>query len=228
VGESVKAMTADLAESSAAEGRYAGPTTGTERLLSEVLADIMRVERVSVDSHFFDDLGADSLVMAHFCARVRKRADLPSVSIKEVYRHPTISNLATAVTDATPVTASVPASTEVATPAGTSQYVLCGALQFLSMLGYFYLTALVFARGYDWISAGSGLIDFYVRSVLVGGVSFLAFCTLPILAKWMLIGRWKPQQIRIWSLGYVRFWVVKTLVRSNPLVLFAGSPIYVL
>jgi non-ribosomal peptide synthetase-like protein len=232
VGESVKATTADLPESSAAEGRYAGPTTGTERLLSEVLADIMGVERVSVHSHFFDDLGADSLVMAHFCARVRKRADLSSVSMKEVYRHPTISSLATAVTDAAPlpasVPASVPASTEVATPTGALQYVLCGALQFLSVLGYFYLAALVFARGYDWISAGSGLIDFYVRSVLVGGVSFLAFCTLPILAKWMLIGRWKPQQIRIWSLGYVRFWVVKTLVRSNPLVLFAGSPIYVL
>jgi non-ribosomal peptide synthetase-like protein len=228
VGESVKAMTADLAESSAAEGSYAGPTTGTEQLLSEVLADIMRVERVSVDSHFFDDLGADSMVMAHFCARVRKRADLPSVSMKEVYRHPTISGLATAVTDAAPVPASVPAPTEVATSAGTSEYVLCGALQFLSVLGYFYLTALVFARGHDWISASSGLIDFYVRSVLVGGAGFLGVCMLPILAKWMLIGRWKPQQIRIWSLGYVRFWVVKTLIRSNPLVLFAGSPIYVL
>ena len=43
----------------------------------------------------------------------------------------------------------------------------------------------------------------------------------------MLIGRWKPQQIRIWSLGYFRFWLVKTLVKSNPLALVAvGSPLY--
>jgi hypothetical protein len=42
--------------------------TGTETVLAEVLADVARVERVPVDSHFFDDLGADSLVMAHFCA----------------------------------------------------------------------------------------------------------------------------------------------------------------
>ena len=48
-------------------------------------------------------------------------------------------------------------------------------------------------------------------------------CILPILAKWTLIGRWKPQQIRVWSLKYFRFWLVKTLVRLNPLVLFAGS-----
>ena len=49
-----------------------------ERVLSELLADVMQVERVSVDSNFFDDLGADSMVMARFCARVRKRPDLPA------------------------------------------------------------------------------------------------------------------------------------------------------
>jgi non-ribosomal peptide synthetase-like protein len=206
------------------------PTTGTETILAEVLADIVGVERVSVDSHFFDDLGTDSMVMAHFCARARKRADLPSVSMKEVYRHPTIRSLATALDAAPPgnIPASVPAPTEVATPVGTPQYVLCGTLQFLSVFGYFYLAAFVFARGYEWISAGPGLIDVYLRSVLAGGAVSLGLSTLPILAKWMLIGRWKRQQIRIWSLAYVRFWVVKTLIQSNPLVLFVGSPIYVL
>ena len=60
------------------------------------------MERVSVDSNFFDDLGADSMVMARFCARVRKRPDLPSVSIKDIYQYPTIKSLATAVADAAP------------------------------------------------------------------------------------------------------------------------------
>src|SRR5918992_967771 len=208
----------------------ADPRTRTESIFSEVLAGIVHAERVSVESHFFDDLGADSLMMAHFCARVRKRSDVPPVSMKEVYRYPTIRGLATALVGEmpTPVESSVPAPVEVAKPVGTLTYVLCGTLQFLSVLGYFYLTALVFVRGHDWISAGSGLTDFYARSVLVGGAIFLGMCILPILAKWMLIGRWKPQHIRIWSLGYVRFWIVKTLVRYNPLVLFAGSPVYVL
>src|ERR671916_232482 len=60
-------------------------------------ADVVRVERVSVDSHFFADLGADSMVMARFCARVRKRAELPAVSMKDIYRHPTGRGLATAL-----------------------------------------------------------------------------------------------------------------------------------
>src|SRR5207249_6873210 len=54
-------------------------------------------------------------------------------------------------------------------------------------------------------------------------------CAVPIAAKWVLVGRWKPQQIGLWSLTYVRFWLVKTLVRSNPAArLFFGTPLYVL
>jgi non-ribosomal peptide synthetase-like protein len=216
----------------------AATPTPVEEILAEVLAGVVGVERVSADSHFFDDLGADSMVMAQFCARVRKRPDLPSVSMKDIYQHPTISGLATALAPAnaalTPIESSVPSSVEspvpssdeVATPVSTPQYVLCGALQLLAFLGYSYLAGFVTAQGFGWISEGSGLIDIYLRAVLFGGALFVGVCTLPILAKWLLVGRWKPQQIRIWSLGYVRFWVVKTLVRANPLVLFAGSPLY--
>ena len=228
VQEAPVAMTAGLAESSLTQGRGAWSESNTGSALADVLADVVRVERVSVDSNFFDDLGADSMVMAQFCARVRKRPDLPSVSIKDVYQHPTIRSLATALGDAAPipVVSPAPTSVEVATPIGTPQFVLCGVLQFLIFLGYSYLTALVIAQGYEWISAGSGALDIYLRSVLSGFAVFLFLFTVPILAKWILIGRWKPQQIRIWSLAYVRFWVVKTLVRRNPIVLFTGSPLF--
>src|SRR3989449_7882910 len=103
----------------------------TESILAEVLAGVLRVDRVSVDSHFFEELGADSLVMAHFCARVRKRGDLPSVSMQDVYQHPTIRSLAAARADAVPSSAkpSVPAAIEPATPTSSGEYILCGALQ---------------------------------------------------------------------------------------------------
>jgi non-ribosomal peptide synthetase-like protein len=42
----------------------------------------------------------------------------------------------------------------------------------------------------------------------------------------LLIGRWKPREINVWSLAYLRFWLVKTLIHANPLALFAGSPVY--
>jgi non-ribosomal peptide synthetase-like protein len=210
------------------------PSAGTEEVLAKVLADIVGVERVSVDSHFFDDLGADSMVMARFCARARKQAALPSISIKDVYRHPTIRGLASAL-DAvvpSPVPAPLPASSpvapEVIEPAGSAQYLLCATLQSLSLFAYAFLLELALVEGYDWVSAAKGWADIYSRSVLFGGALFVGLCMLPILAKWTLIGRWKKQQIRLWSLAYVRFWVVKTLIRLNPLVLFVGSPLYVL
>ena len=212
------------------ENRRSAATTGAESIFAEVLADVLRVDHVSVDSHFFDELGADSLVMAHFCARVRKRGNLPSVSMRDIYRHPTIRSLAAALADVAPSSAksSVPAAIE-ATPTSTREYVLCGALQLLFFLGYSYLAAVAAGAGYEWISAGSNAVDIYMRLVLASVASFLAVCILPILVKWMLVGRWKPERIRIWSLAYVRFWIVKTLIRSNPCALmFVGSPLYAL
>ena len=100
VTQSVDVLTAPLGEDSTARDGYVGPKTPVETALAGVLAEILLVERVSVDNHFFDDLGADSLVMAQFCARVRKRPDLPSVSMKDIYQHPTISSLAAALAPA--------------------------------------------------------------------------------------------------------------------------------
>jgi non-ribosomal peptide synthetase-like protein len=209
--------------------RPGAATTGTESILAEVLADVLRVDRVSVDSHFFDELSADSLVMAHFCARVRKRGDLPSISMRDIYRHPTIRSLAVALADAAPSSAKplVPAAIEAATPTSTSEYVLCGGLQALFYLGYSYLGVLAAIEGYEWMVAGSAGVESYLRLVLFSAAAFLVVCAVPIVAKWLLIGRWKPQSIRIWSLAYVRFWIVKTLIRSNPGVyLLVGSPLY--
>lgn len=205
------------------------PANGTEHVLAEVLAGVVHVERVPVDSHFFDDLGANSLVMAHFCARVRKHPDLPAVSMRDVYGHPTIRGLAAAlaeVPDEPPAPAPEPA--EPPPPGSTARYVLCGALQFLVFAAYCLLSGLVTAQGYDWVSAGEGVVDVYLRSALFGGAVFVGVCALPVVAKWVLVGRWKETEFPVWSLAYLRFWTVKALLHANPMVLFAGNPLFVL
>jgi len=201
-----------------------------ERALCEVLSEVAGVTNVSPDSHFFEDLNADSMTMAKFCARVRKRPDLPSVSMKDIYRNPTVRGLAAALVKASPVTSepSVPVLAEMPTPGSTRQYVLCGVLQLLAFLAYIYGAAMAATTAYSWISAGSGFVQIYLRCVLAGGALFLVMCTLPIAAKWILIGRWKPERIPVWSMRYFRFWLVKTLVRANPLVLMVGSPLHIL
>jgi non-ribosomal peptide synthetase-like protein len=202
---------------------------GVEAVFAELLAEVLRVDRVSVDSHFFDDLGADSLVMAHFCARVRKRGNLPAVSMRDVYAYPTIRTLTAALADVAPRPAKPPLSAVVEAPTPTSapEYILCGALQTLFFLAYSYFVVLAIVTGYAWVEAGANAGAIYLRLVLASGAAFFLVSAVPIAAKWMLVGRWKPQQIRLWSLAYIRFWIVKTLIRTSPAArLFFGTPLY--
>ncbi|WP_448619633.1 Pls/PosA family non-ribosomal peptide synthetase [Geodermatophilus sp. URMC 65] len=204
--------------------------------LAAVLADVLQVDSVDPDAHVFEDLGADSMVMARFCARVRKDPGLPAISIKDVYAHPTLRGLAAAVAEPVPAVAEPAEAAPAPAPeapartvrrATSVEYVLCGILQALFFLGYCMLVASVGVAGYGWISEGEGVVDLYARSVLFGGATFVGLSLLPIVAKWVLIGRWKPQQFPVWSPAYVRFWIVKTLVQRNPmLLLFTGTPLY--
>jgi non-ribosomal peptide synthetase-like protein len=220
------------------------PESTVEATFAELLAGILDVEEVPPDSHFFDDLGADSLLMAQFCARVRKRDGMPSVSMKHVYEHPTLRGLAssfahdpaeavtaqdTVIVQDTALEPPPPApAPQPPAPAGRLQYVLCGTLQLLFMLAYLFVAAALVVEGYEWIAASAGLVDAYLRAVAFSAAAFLGMCAVPVVAKWALVGRWKPAPIRVWTLPYVRFWIVKTLVQRNPLVLLAGTPLHTL
>jgi non-ribosomal peptide synthetase-like protein len=211
------------------EDRRGSATADLESTFGEILSGLLQVGSVPVESHFFDDLGADSLVMAHFCARVRKLGNLPSVSMKDVYAHPTIRGLATALDDSLPGPPRPTPSTPAAAPTPTSQaeYLLCGALQALFFLAYSAAGVRAIGAGYAWVTAAADAIGMYLRLVVAVDVAFLSASALPIAAKWVLVGRWEPRQIRLWSLDYFRFWIVKSLVRSSPaLRLFVGTPIF--
>lgn len=216
-------------------GSYTAPVTTAEESLAKQLGAVLGLERVSTDAHFFNDLGANSLLMAHFCARVRKETDLPSAAMQDVYQQPTVRQLAAFLTKVQTQAALEPAlpvagfvTREPAPPVGTFQYVLCGAIQFLIFLGYTMFAALMVVIGFAWTTEVTNPLDMWFRSVGFGAATFLVLSVTPIILKWALVGRWKTGEIRIWTLAYVRFWAVKTLTRANPLVLFAGSPIYVL
>ncbi len=163
--------------------------------LAEVLAGIVHVDRVPVDAHFFDDLGADSMVMAQFCARVRKRADLPSVSMKDIYQHPTISSLATALADTVPAPA-VPDS-PVAGRGGRHRRrhgpPACGWRPVRGAAAAGLPRVLLprrAARG-PRATSGSrpapGVVDIYLRSVVFGAARCSSSCAPSrSLAKWVL------------------------------------------
>ncbi|WP_284764212.1 Pls/PosA family non-ribosomal peptide synthetase [Arthrobacter sp. efr-133-R2A-63] len=209
------------------------PVTPTERILAPALASALHLTSVSTTANFFNDLGANSLLLAHFCANVRKVANPPSVSMREIYAHPTIAALSAAL-DSASVGSTAGADVEgreIATAepflrVGTGQYLLCGVLQALAGLAYAYLVVLIPSAGEQWIGGSRQPGVLAARSVVVGTVSFLALAVMPIALKWALIGRWKAEEFPLWSLRYVRFWFVKTLVNTSPVRLFVGTPVF--
>ena len=238
----------------AARGAAVAPANPTESSLAAVLASVLGVDRVSVDSHFFDELGASSLLMARYNAALRERTTLPSVSMKDIYLHPTVRKLAASLVPAIPPQPSSALSPPMgqpqlgtqphparqydpyqppprlpAQPSGTPHYFLCGALQLLTFAAYIAGGAVLLESGSSWVLGARGILDIYARLVAFGSGTLLGLGALPIVVKWLLIGRWKPRSIRAWSLGYFRFWLVKTMVVANPMArLLLGTPLYTL
>jgi non-ribosomal peptide synthetase-like protein len=252
----------------------AEPDVALAQEFAQILAELLNVDGVGHDAHFFDDLGADSLLMAQFCSRVRKRPALPKVSMKDIYGNSTVNTLAAAVgpvaaaastaaatigppapapagddlldlaellgehyrplkslpEQATPVVESeaIPEqAVPVVPPPGRLRVFLCALVQLAVLIAPLFTAAVAGRVGFRWITAGHGVAAEYLRTVGFLGAGVAVLFLLPIVAKWLLIGRWKPRDIPLWSIAYLRFWLVRSLTQRNPLLhLMMGSPLF--
>jgi yersiniabactin nonribosomal peptide synthetase len=75
---------------------YAAPATELETALCAIWRQVLNVEQVGVTSSFFD-LGGDSLLAVRMAALVQARLGRP-VSLRKVFKHPTIRALIEALT----------------------------------------------------------------------------------------------------------------------------------
>ena len=202
------------------------PSTPTQEKLAAVIAEVLRLEAVSVEDHFFDELGANSLLMARVTAKLRALADLPPLSMRDVYLNPTVARLAAHV-DALGREGDIAEVEEAFHTPSVLSYWTCGALQLGFYLAYGWLMAWAADIGLEWIyDVYEQLPVLYMRAVLVSLGGFFGLTALSIALKWALIGRWKAERIPIWSLAYFRFWVVATMTRLAPVTIFRGSPLY--
>ena len=78
----------------AANSPVVAPRDEAERFIVKSLGEVLKRDEVSVEAHFFDDLGANSLLMARLCARLRTREGWATASMRDIYLYPTASQLA--------------------------------------------------------------------------------------------------------------------------------------
>jgi non-ribosomal peptide synthetase-like protein len=205
---------------------YTPPNTPTERTLCQALSETLGLDEVSVESDFFNVYGAHSLLMARFCAKIRQIAPSMSVAMRDVYANRNVRRLALAIDAERPLEAAEPAIAPDYKPSDAS-YFLCGGLQtaFYVVLG---AAGVGLAQAsVEWTYAAiDSPLALYVRALVVAATWFFGLNALAIAAKWLLLGRVRPQIAPLWSFAYFRFWAVKLLVRSAPANAFAGTPLY--
>lgn len=219
-----KALPAPTVRRTAGAREFVEPTGPTGSALAGLLAATLGLERVSAADHFFDDLGANSLLLARFAARVRKATTLPPISMRDMYLHPTITALATSV-DARAGTEGPTVPLEV-TRAGTGRYLLCGALQVLMFLATTLAAAGLLVAALEWLRDAATFVDMWQRSMVVTTAVFGGYFLLSVAAKWLLVRRWKAEEFPLWGWRYLRLWTVQRILRANPLAVFVGSPLF--
>ena len=208
--------------------RPALPMESTERKLMEVWSALLGAGQISVDDDFFLDLGGHSLLAARMVSELRKDARFESLTMREVYSHPTISRLGAAIGARVR-----PGDPQVVARQGRRQrnpvcHFAAGAMQAASL--YF-----VFAfRAVQWIAPWLVYFLFLRHHAALESAgwalgSVLAVLPVSILiavcAKWILLGRVRPGRHALWGGYYLRWWFVQTLVQSVPLTRMGGTPL---
>jgi non-ribosomal peptide synthetase-like protein len=208
------------------KGAVVAPESPLEIAMADAIRAVLKSTEASVEDHFFDDMGANSLLMAQFCTKLRESGAVADVSMRDTYQHPTIRSLATHL-ESTGASKPLPLPEKIEVHhASRFAYFATGAAQALSWLVYLTFASWATIVSFGFVMEGEGLLDLYLRTVVATAGLTAVLVVLPLIAKWVLIGRFKPGRFPVWSFAYFRFWLVKQLLQINPMQLFIGSPLY--
>ncbi|CAM4468321.1 MAG: D-alanine--D-alanyl carrier protein ligase [Legionella sp.] len=213
-----------------AETVYTAPKSELAKQIAHVWEKVLDYPKISVDADFFYDLGGHSLLAAKAISSLRRIPALRNISILDLYKNPTISQLEQKFNDANQAPqAEVPRKPKYRAPQW--KYYLCGLGQFFGCLlqyavGTFQLLAVVLC--YSWVTSEYSIISRESQ------LTFLAlFLSLPIISlmitvgmKWILLGRVKPGEYPLWGWFYYRWWFVQKLQKNLFLAKYlVGSPL---
>jgi non-ribosomal peptide synthetase-like protein len=225
------------------------PRTALESQLAEVWTRLFAPSPVSVRDDFFLDLGGHSLLAARMVSELRKTIRLQALSMLDVYQHPTIEALAAEFVrreqrgegrvGTVPDGGGMAQGREEQSPpapvftAGQGipfwRHFFCGAAQLFSLVFILSFFALQWLAPYLTYTV---LIDQeydFVYSVLGAFASLIVFYPVmlfvPIIVKWLVIGRYRPGDYPLWGVHYFRFWLATTIEGAVPVGYLAGTPL---
>ncbi len=226
-------------------GDLVPPRTVLEKQIVPVWEKLFAPTRVSVQDDFFLDLGGHSLLAARMVSELRKSPPFRHLSVLDVYEHPTAEKLAARCEQRQspdPVGTHSTASLKSPPKSGTRwnaslpaevpfrRHFLCGAAQLISLffiLSFFalqwlapYLTyTVLIEEDYDFLPAVLGSFASLI-------VLYPMMLTIPIVVKWVVIGRYRPGAYPLWGTYYFRWWFTTTIEAAVPVGYLTGTPLF--
>lgn len=190
-----------------------------ERHIEKVWCQAFKLPEVSAKANFFFDLGGDSLSVAIVISELRKNPRFISLSMGDIYKHPTIRELA-AYIEKKGWSTEQQAPRELHIAKGW-KVLLAGVVQLVAVyvLLIFFSESLVEALGVDQLGNWALVAASYVF------MTIFVWLLMPIAIKWIVIGRFKPGRYPLWGTYFLRWWIVRTALRFVPWDYMAGTPI---
>lgn len=211
------------------------PSTPTEFLLMDIWSKHFPGQTLGIDDNFFE-IGGHSLLAGKVASEVR-RGGFDGFSIRYLYSHPTIRQLAASLDTMRSLTKAEPVSTVLPhrEPPSLLKRAFFMLVHLVVMHAVFMiLTSYVFffLWGYSaWNGALRNLVGQYaivpIEGIALVGSAVMTvfgytFVLLPLI-KWALIWRFREGEYSIWSWFYIRWWAVRTLSNVVPLYFFSGT-----
>jgi len=184
---------------------------------------------IAENDDFFLDLGGHSLLAAEFVSDMRRDERFASLSMGDVYAHPTINQLAAFLEAQKPAQAAhaVNSAEYYRLPRWKYFFSACAQTVIVYFLsGFFALQWLTpfavysFLKAYEfpfWESLAASFLALF-------GV-YPGMFLLGVLAKWVVLGRLKEGDYPVWGAYYVRWLFVQRLLNCLPMHYLAGTPL---
>jgi non-ribosomal peptide synthetase-like protein len=207
---------------------FVSPHSALESHVAGVWQKVLGTETISIEDDLFLDLGGHSLLAARIVSELRKTAPLDGLSMADIYAHPTIKSLAAAFEGrqrpGQPVKETLPRN-----PVPFWRHFWCGTAQAISLifiLSFFalqwlapYLTyTILIEEEYDFLASVLGALGSLI-------VLYPIMVTIPIVLKWLVIGRYRPGSYPLWGFYYFRWWLVTTVEAAVPVSYLVGTPL---
>ncbi|HEY6166465.1 MAG TPA: Pls/PosA family non-ribosomal peptide synthetase [Verrucomicrobiae bacterium] len=212
------------------ESAVEGARTDTERRIAEVWQTLFHPQPVSTRDDFFLDLGGHSLLAARMVSALRKHPQFARVSVADVYKHPTITALATALDAAARTLESTKgATTKPRDPHEPARHFRAGLVQSGALYFAFGFRAVQWVTPYlvyfMLLANECSVLDSAAWAAASAVAVFPLLLVAALAIKWLLLGRIQPGRHPLWGNYYLRWWFVQNVVAALPLERLCGTPL---